>query len=308
MPRMRRTALACLLLLSSCGAPASVPAAKAPGPAAAAAAPSPEPASSLAPRTGRLTKLTPHVFVIVMENKSYAEALAQPFTARLAAANALAVNYHAVSHPSLPNYLALTSGSTYGIRDDGYHVLPEASIGTQLTAAGLSWRAYMEGMGVSCLAGNGVYAIKHDPFAYYGGACPSNVVPMDQQLDADLAAPPEQAPTFSWITPDLCHDGHDCSAPDADAFLAGLVGRITASPAFQSGGVLFVTWDEDDGGAGNRVPLIAAGPGVRPGSSDQAYDHYSLLATVEDLLGLPRLGEAAAAEPLADLMSLPKAA
>ncbi|HEX6349022.1 MAG TPA: alkaline phosphatase family protein [Candidatus Dormibacteraeota bacterium] len=296
---MRRAALACLLLLAACASPAArAPARSAPPPF------TPAPAASVAPRTGPLAKLTPHVFVIVMENKSYAEALAQPFTARLAAENAVATNYHAVSHPSLPNYLALTSGSTYGIRDDGYHVLPGTSIGSQLSAAGISWRAYMEGMSANCLAANSVYAIKHDPFAYYGGACPTNVVPMDQQLDADLAAPAAQAPNFSWITPDLCHDGHDCSAPVADGFLAGLVGRILAAPAFKSGGVLFVTWDEDDGGADNRVPLIAVGAGVHTGStSDQASDHYSLLATIEDLLGVSRLGAAASAQPLADLIA-----
>ncbi len=298
---MRRAALVPLLVLAACSA--GSPAAKASP--AAPAVPTPEPSGSVAPRTGPLTKLTPHVFVIVMENKSYAEAMAQPFTARLAAANAVATNYHAVSHPSLPNYLALTSGSTYGIRDDGYHVLPNSSLGTQLSDAGIAWRAYMEGMGGSCLAGNSVYAIKHDPFAYYGGACPANVVPMDQRLSADLAADPAQAPSFSWITPDLCHDGHDCSAPVADAFLGELVGKITAAPAFQAGGILFITWDEDDGGAGNRVPLIAVGAGVHPGSSDQAYNHYSLLATVEDLLGVPRLGEAASAQALADLVVIP---
>ena len=223
---MRRAALFLLLLLTACSARPAGPVAKAPLPTTAA--PSPAATSTLEPRIGPLTKLRPHVFVIVMENKSYAEAMAQPFTAQLAAGNAVAVNYHAVSHPSLPNYLALTSGNTFGIQDDGYHVLPEAGIGTQLSSAGISWRAYMEGMGGSCLAGNSVYTVKHDPFAYYGGACPSNVVPMEEQLSADLAAPAAQAPSFSWITPNLCHDGHDCSAPVADAFLADRVGRITA--------------------------------------------------------------------------------
>ena len=291
---MRPVAVACLMLVAACAQAGGAPRAAGPAPVpvvpSAEAAPTPTPA------------VAPHVFVIVMENKSFAEAMAQPFTARLAAENALATNYHAVAHPSLPNYLALTSGSTYGIRDDGYHALPDSGIGRQLTDAGVAWRAYMEGMTGGCLAGTGSYAVKHDPFAYYGGGCPADVVPMEPQLEADLAADPAHAPRFSWITPDLCHDGHDCTALVADAFLAALVGRITASPAFQAGGLLFVTWDEDDGGAGNQVPLIAAGAGVHPGQSHRAYDHYSLLATLEDLLGVSRLGEAASATPLDELV------
>jgi phospholipase C len=264
------------------------------------------PSASVAPRTGPLAQPQRHVFVVVMENKSYAEAIAEPFTAQLAAGNALATNYHAVAHPSLPNYLALTSGSTHGITDDGYHVLPDAGIGRQLTDAGVPWRAYMEGMGANCLAGNNAYAIKHDPFAYYGGACPANVVSLDQ-LSFDLATP-APGPRFSWITPNLCHDGHDCSARVADTFLSQLVGHIIDSPAFRDNGVLFITWDEDDGSASNRVPLIALGASVQAGGSDRQYDHYSLLATVEDMLGVSRLGAAASAITLSDLVTLPKLA
>jgi hypothetical protein len=88
-----------------------------------------------------------HVFVIVMENKSSEEALAGQFTASLAATYREAANYHAVAHPSVPNYLALTSGSTWGVTDDSYHVLPAQDIGDQLTAGHVSWRAYMEGLG-----------------------------------------------------------------------------------------------------------------------------------------------------------------
>ncbi|HUY73445.1 MAG TPA: alkaline phosphatase family protein, partial [Candidatus Dormibacteraeota bacterium] len=86
-----------------------------------------------------------HVFVIVMENRSYSEVAGSGYIAQLAAQFAVATNYHGVSHPSLPNYLALTSGSTWGISDDGFHALPAGGLGSQLTAAGIDWRAYMEG-------------------------------------------------------------------------------------------------------------------------------------------------------------------
>jgi acid phosphatase len=84
--------------------------------------------------------------LIVMENRSYDQAITGAYTAQLAAKYAVATNYHGVSHPSLPNYLALTSGSTWGIADDGWHPLPAGGLGAQLTAAGISWRAYMEGL------------------------------------------------------------------------------------------------------------------------------------------------------------------
>ncbi|HSS93509.1 MAG TPA: alkaline phosphatase family protein, partial [Candidatus Dormibacteraeota bacterium] len=76
-----------------------------------------------------------HVFLIVMENKSHLEALTGPFTASLAATYGVANDYHAVTHPSVPNYLALTSGSTWGINDDSYHALPKQDLGTQLSSA-----------------------------------------------------------------------------------------------------------------------------------------------------------------------------
>jgi hypothetical protein len=240
---------------------------------------------------------TPHVFVIVMENTGLDRALRSQPIARLASANALATNYRAVARPSLPNYLALTSGSTWGITDNDYHPLPAADLGTQLTNAGVTWRAYMEGMTAEagCMLSPYPYALKHNPFAYYGGACPSNVVPLEA-LDADLAG---VAPSFVWITPGLCHDGHDCAIDVAGTWLDGQVLRIVSSDAWRSGGVLFIVWDEGDGGDNNLVPLIVLTKDAAAARMETQYDHYSLLATIEDVFGLPRLGAAATARPLA---------
>src|SRR5207245_3417732 len=119
-----------------------------------------------------------HVFEIVMENHSAAEALSAPFTASLAARYGVANNYRAVAHPSVPNYLALTSGSTWGITDDSYHVLPKHDLGSQLTAANVSWRAYMDGLGErGCLNSPIPYDPAHTPLPSYGGGCPPNVAP-----------------------------------------------------------------------------------------------------------------------------------
>ncbi len=256
-----------------------------------------------APTSSPAQAIPVHVFVVVMENTAYSGALAQPTIARLAATYGLATDYHAVAHPSLPNYLAMTSGETFGITDDDYHQLPLTGIGVQLDQKHVPWRAYFEGLTGDCFTSPAPYALKHDAYAYFGGSCPSQVVDISK-LGADLALPADQAPRLSWITPGLCHDGHDCDLSVAAQYLDGLVGQITASPAWKAGGVLFITWDEDDGSASNHVPLLVVSPDDHGATSARAYDHYSLLATIEDLLGVPRLGQAQAASPINDLVRM----
>jgi phospholipase C len=240
-----------------------------------------------------------HVFLIVMENHSAEEALRGSFTASLAAKYSVANNYHGVSHPSVPNYLALTSGSTWGVHDDSYYNLPKQDLGTQLTTANVTWRAYMEGLvDGDCINSPVPYDPGHNPFAYYGGACPSNVVPLSAQA-SDLAS---STPRFSWITPDMCHDTHNCAVSTGDDWLRQEVGAITASGAWKSDGVLFITWDEDDNSTDNHVLTLVVTPNQAHHTSSQMYTHYSLLATIEDLLGVGRLGQAAQAQPMSDLV------
>src|ERR1700704_2819996 len=226
-----------------------------------------------------------HVFVIVMENRSYSQAIASGYESQLAAQYGVATDYDGVSNPSLPNYLALTSGSTWGIADDGFHALPAGGLGAQLTDSGIEWRAYMEGMSNGCFHSPYPYALKHNPFAYYGSTCPPQVVPFTQ-FATDMSG---TVPRFVWITPDLCHDGHDCSNKVADTWLAQTVPTILGSSAWQDGGVLLITWDEGEDNANSVLTLV-----IRPDPvlrrSARPYDHYSLLATIEDQFRLPRLG------------------
>jgi hypothetical protein len=241
------------------------------------------------------------VFVIVMENKSPQQALQGTFTASLAARYRVAGNYTAIAHPSLPNYLALSSGQTWGVQDDNYHVLPRGGIGDQLTAAHVSWRAYMEGMTAGqCLNSRYPYYVRHNPFAFYGGRCPDNVVPLTS-WDADMNG--GHAPLFSWISPDGCHDQHDCSVSPGDDWLRQMVGIITLTKAWSDNGVLFITWDEDDGSADNKVLTLVISPHQGHKVSNQPYTHYSLLATIEDVLGVGRLGSAAGAKAMTDLVA-----
>ena len=279
-----------LCLISACG-PGN--ATSLPGPSATAQptdAPAATPHSS-SPITNS------HVFLIVLENRDYPEAISGSYTTKLAAHYGVATNYHGVAHPSLPNYLAITSGSTWGITDDGFHALPAGGLGSQLTAAGITWRAYMEGMAGDCLRSGYPYALKHNPFPYFGSTCPRQVVPFSH-FDVDMAG---DVPRFVWITPDLCHDGHDCSTAVADRWLQQTVPKILATSAWQEDGLLLVTWDEGYG-SGNHVLTLAIHPRPMFHTSNRRYDHYSLLATIEDRLGLLRLGQAARATAMDDLL------
>jgi phosphatidylinositol-3-phosphatase len=239
------------------------------------------------------------VIVIVMENKDFDQVIGAaeaPYMDSLADRYGLALNYHAVTHPSLPNYLALLGGSTFGIRSNctDCHVDAPNLVDT-LEDAGISWKAYMEGLPSPCYAGAlaGRYAKKHNPFMYFDSitndfARCSKVVPFDQ-LDRDLAG--SSLPRFVWITPDLCHDMHDCSISQGDGFLKGLIPRLL--PTLGRDGVLFLTFDEssvESGQDGGRVATIVAGPTVHKGiRSDTRYTHYSLLHTVEESWGLSSL-------------------
>jgi len=284
------------LVMSACLLAACAPTAAAPAPVKTS--PTPNPVATSPTQLPSPAPSPSHVFLIVMENRSYSQAIASRYVAQLAAQYGIATDYHGVSHPSLPNYLALTSGTTWGIADDGFHPLPVGGLGTQLTNAGIDWRAYMEGMTNDCFHSPYPYALKHNPFAYYGSACPPQVVPFSQ-FATDMSG---NVPRFAWITPDLCHDGHDCSSAVADAWLSQMVPMILDTTAWQDNGVLVITWDEGEDSA-NSVLTLVIRPNPLVHSSARPYDHYSLLATIEDQLGVARLGMAAQATPMTDLLA-----
>ena len=246
-----------------------------------------------------------HVFVIVMENKEHDDVIgspSSPYVTSLARRYASAERLYGVVHPSLPNYFALTAGTTFGVHTDCTSCQQSgASIADQLETAGVSWKAYMGGMPRACFRGafSGEYAKKHNPFAYYrnvvsdGKRCASRIVP-EGRLAGDLRA--GRLPAYSFLAPGLCDDSHDCSTAVGDRYLARTVPAILR--ALGPHGFLVVTWDEgaSDRGCcgglarGGRIPTVIAGPGVRRGAKlTVPLTHYSTLRTIEDALGLPRL-------------------
>jgi hypothetical protein len=338
-----------------------------------------------------------HVFVIVLENEDYAATFgdpsADPYLAQtLPSEGALLTDYYAIGHESADNYIALASGQppnletqldcpwfadflgagtlAGGVETGIGCVYPAtvASIATQLSAEGRSWKAYEQDMGndpgreaAACghppvnafddtlfaTSGDG-YATRHDPFAYFhaviddqaycdahivalgspGGAMPAAALPGETGLATDLRWE-ATTPVFSFITPNLCADGHDypcinqasgaSALADVDTFLQTWVPLITQSPAYRDGGLLEITFDESDGPTaddsaccgeapgpdslfapgifgpgGGRVGAVLLSPAIAPGTvSAVPYDHYSSLASWESLLGLPPLADAA---------------
>ena len=252
-----------------------------------------------------------HLVLIVLENHAYEEVAGSPeapFLNRLASRGALATHYYATAHPSLPNYLALLGGSTFGIDSDCTDCLARGTnLADQLSRSGIAWRAYMEGMPRPCYRGKqaGGYVKRHDPFMYFSSVADPRrctaVVPTSR-LRADLRR--HSLPAFAWIGPDLCYSAHDCSVATADLRLSKLVPRIERQ--LGPNGVLAITFDEGKGNAGccgeaggGHVFTVAIGRHIARGTRlTRRYSHYSLLAAIEDRFRLPRLRGARQARAL----------
>ncbi|HEX9438220.1 MAG TPA: alkaline phosphatase family protein [Roseiflexaceae bacterium] len=261
-----------------------------------------------------------HVFIIIMENLEYDQIIgdpAAPYFNSLAQQYGLATSYYAIRHPSLPNYIALTSGDTYSITNDCTNCFRDVpNIADQIEGVGKSWRAYMEGMPSPCFVGDqGRYRQRHNPFIYYDNIrlnptrC-NKIVPFTQ-FAQDLAT--DMVPNYVWITPDMCNDLHDCSLDVGDAWLQTWVPQILASPAWQQNGVLFIIFDEGNtragcctNAAGGQIATIVISPlGVPSYRSATAYTHYSLLRTIEDAWDMPHLANAGCdcAAPMSDFFT-----
>src|SRR5258706_7579709 len=257
-------------------------------------------------------------FVVMMENHSYNEVwntASSPYITQLGKSYARATNYHATTHPSLPNYLDIYGGSHYGITTDcnpssTCHI-NAVSLADNLEAKGLTWKGYMESMPSACyLTTSGKYAPKHNPFVYFDDIrtnstrCKSHVVPYTA-LATDLASA-ATTPNYAMITPNLCNDMHDCSVSTGDTWLKNNIPAILNSPACTVDKCLLVlTWDEDDSSQANQVLTIFAGSAAKTGGATSAvsYTHFSLLRTIENIFGLPtQTTKDAAASPMNDLL------
>jgi hypothetical protein len=257
-----------------------------------------------------------HIFVIVEENKDYSQiigSVSAPYINSLASQYGLASDYHAIGHPSLPNYLALIGGGTFGIASDcspstSSCTTTATNLADRIEGAGHSWAGYFESMPAPCTTSDsGDYVVHHDPFVYFDdirtnlARCRAHVLPYTN-LAGDLASA-STTPDFVFIVPNTCSDMHSCPIGTGDTWLRSNLPAIFASPAWTTQrSLLVVLWDENDGSTGNRVPALLIGPSVRPAfASSVTETHYSLLRTIESAWALaPLTTQDANAAPMSE--------
>lgn len=241
------------------------------------------------------------VLTIVEENHSESQALAtMPYLALLARTYAYGSHYHAITHPSLPNYVAIAGGDTFGITSD-YEPIPSAKIGShhsvfwQATNAGRTAKIYAESMSSNCqTTASGNYVPRHNPWVYFGSertTCSQYDVPATSFLtDARSNA----LPNAGMLVPNLCNDAHSCSLATADNWLEARLPTVFASSDFTSGRLtVVVTFDEDDGRSGNSVLTVVMNSGMtKHGAVGTTLSHYSLTGYYEHVLGVSLLSHA----------------
>ncbi len=280
-------------------------------------APLPEAISSeeLAPVPLPLVPNFSHIVVIVFEDKEYGSVVGNgqlPYFNLLAGTYTLLTSYFSVSHPSLPNYLALIGGDTFGVIEnceDCFLAVP--SLPDFIEQSGRTWKTYQDDMPDPCYNGSTMrYLQEHNPFVYFDSIrldaqrCRRSVVPL-AQLDGDLAL--NDLPNFVFIAPDICYSSNTCDLPLADAWLKQQIDKLY--PVLESSGepfLIILTWDEGESNlgccglsqpAGGRVATVLISPQVKQNFKDETpYSHYSILKTISEAWGLPQAGHAADAE------------
>ncbi len=256
-----------------------------------------------------MTKL----LVFVVENHSLDQmSHDMPYTFGLAQKYGYSTAFTALTHPSLPNYLALAGGDMFGVTNDGppsSHVASGRSVFGQALALGRSARLYADGMPGTCALENGGdrYAVKHNPWAYFieeRDLCQAADVPMDSFASDSSSG---DLPSAGMVVPNLCHDAHDvdCDLRDADDWMRTYVGEALAGPDFASGHLaVIVTADEDDRSQDNTILTTVFHPSQHGNVVDTPLTTYSLTRLYEQVLGADFLGNAATAPDMAAAFGL----
>jgi phosphatidylinositol-3-phosphatase len=266
----------------------------APGPAVTAHIRLPSPCGSRARRTPNIK----HIIVIVFENKAPKDVYGHaPYLTALAKRCGTATNFHAEGHPSLPNYLAMTSGSTYGLHKD---CEPQScsqsatSIFAQLVVRHRLWQAFEQSMPSRCsLAATNLYAPRHNPAVYYthlraSGSCAAH----DQSLGHPAQGNFHKAlnhtlGSYVFVTPNICNDMHSCPVSAGDRWLQVWMPVIRSSRVYRAGHTAVIVTFDEGGGSDNQIPTFVVSPYIRAGfRSNKAFTHYSLLHACEFALGI----------------------
>lgn len=275
--------------------------------AAGATLPVVRPDAARPPVSATVTKL----LVVVEENHSLSQMQAEmPYTFGLATTYGYADNYVAITHPSLPNYLAIASGSTHGITDDAgpsSHPLVGRSVFGQAVLRGRTAAVYAEGAPARCAVRDAVpYVVRHNPWTYFvreRELCRTHDFGL-KRFAADVTT--GNLPRVGLLVPDVDHDAHDGSLAEADAWFESVMTQVFASPDWQSGHLAVVlTADEDDRAHSNRVLTVVIHPSQTQHLVTSRLGHFALTRLYEDVAELPYLGKARVAPSMADAFGLP---
>ena len=233
-----------------------------------------------------------HVVLVVEENHSYPDVIgnsSMPYFNSLASKYGLATQYFANAHPSLPNYLVLTTGLMETLNDSFSGTISDDNVVRELVKAGKSWKAYEEALPSPGYMGDdtGLYLRHHDPFAYLSdvqssSAQTGNIVPFTQ-FATDLAN--NALPQYSFIVPNVNDDAHNGTLAEADSWLQSNIAPLISNSAFQSSGLLIITFDEGDQSdlqhGGGQVATVIVSSAGKPGyQSKTFYQHQSVLRLV----------------------------
>jgi phosphatidylinositol-3-phosphatase len=267
---------------------------------------SPLPPGSAVPVRPGVVPTPDHVMIVIFENKNPTAVIGSPDAPYLTSLSKAGANFtesHGVDHPSQPNYVALFSGSTHGVTDNSCpQSLDGDNLGSQLLAAGKTFTGYSEDLPAAgaqdCSAAG--YRRKHNPWVDFADL-PAAVNQPYSALPSDYA----DLPTVSFVVPNLCNDMHDCSVATGDHWAKTHLARFVTWAATHNS-LLVVTFDESDkhDAGGNPIATFFVGPMVRAGESAQEIDHYSVLRTLEEMYGLPPIGNARNREPISRIWLL----
>ena len=250
-----------------------------------------------------------HVILVVEENHSYSDVIgnsAMPYLNSLASQYGLATQYFANGHPSMPNYLMLTTGQMETFDDNFSGTISDDNVVRELAKAGKSWKAYEEAIpSPGYLGGDAaLYVRRHNPFSYLSdvqsdSSQAANIVPFTQ-FASDLAN--HALPQFSFISPDVNDDAHNGTLAAADSWLQSNIAPLLASSTFQSSGLLIITFDESevtdlDHGGGHVATVIISSRSKMKYQSQTEYQHQSTLRLVLAASGVDRFPGLAGTAP-----------
>ena len=261
------------------------------------------------PTQARATTVT-KVLTILLENHGASSATSgMPYLASLGQKYGRTTDYRSLTHPSLPNYLSLTAGTTFGIRDDqgpSVHRLPGPSVFDLALSRGRTAKTYAESMGSTACqqSTSGYYAARHNPWVYFvqeRANCTRNDVDAGSTKAGALHSDAVYGhlPNVGLLVPNLCHDAHNCSLGIADSWLRQWIPVLQSGPDWKAGRLaIVVTFDEVEGTGTGTLLTVVMSPQLSGKVVTAPLNHYSWTRWMTDSVGASPLRNGSGATSL----------